>query len=539
MYTRRPRPRGGKSAKRQKRRNQFAQGFSNQLENILSTADATQTSSDLGAAPQIHSSSSSSGVVAVPKPSASAKYQPAKPSQKVGPSSSVRLVDFPDSAFVEEISSEEEVSVSKEVIEAGGTESDYTSVRRLSEVSRGVDQTVFDLPRWISGSVIVNKVAFRDEQGEFYLDSASDLFESLKGCAASGEYIEALIQSELAAVIPVIFVIYNRDQKASLAKELSAVAAIDDQREFVRQYRDSGIFAIEVRNSWEDCKRQRAAVHSAPCPQAEDAELPKPFLVKPSNLKDLKVSCPEASRFYASEVRENVPLFKERVSILHMPGEVDEKNDLGDSSKALDEESDGYEPSLAPEGAAAPPDEEAVEHSSNHSILHLPKRADCPICQEAKQDAVPARNQSCKQRRRSLPLQCAAGFAYYHLNHFTGGLDFEREASDVVVFLEDAKVLAHLRRFRSRVFLIKGTATLTPLAKSRVFEKWTWVKQGGSRKAMSLDTDDKIPPLKDDPPQGKAFQHYDCRRACAAHAKRVVVVHSVCPLPELPTKMKG
>lgn len=309
MHTRRPRPRGGKSAKRQKRRNQFAQGFSNQLENILSTADATQTSSDLGAAPQIHSSSSSSGVVAVPKPSASAKYQPAKPSQKVGPSSSVRLVDFPDSACVEEISSEEEVSVSKEVIEAGGTESDYISVRRLSEVSRGVDQAVFDLPRWISGSVIVNKVAFRDEQGEFYLDSASDLFESLKGCvvldlyktvifperlssrdsirlakhrgefqtiergtlsfifelqrngftfcacsfigkAASGEYIEALIQSELAAVIPVIFVIYNRDQKASLAKELSAVAAIDDQREVVRQYRDSGIFAIEVRRDF-------------------------------------------------------------------------------------------------------------------------------------------------------------------------------------------------------------------------------------------------------------------------------------------------
>lgn len=214
-----------------------------------------------------------------------------------------------DWLIVEEISSEEEVSVSKEVIEAGGTESDYISVRRLSEVSRGVDQAVFDLPRWISGSVIVNKVAFRDEQGEFYLDSASDLFESLKGCvvldlyktvifperlssrdsirlakhrgefqtiergtlsfifelqrngftfcacsfigkAASGEYIEALIQSELAAVIPVIFVIYNRDQKASLAKELSAVAAIDDQREVVRQYRDSGIFAIEVRRDF-------------------------------------------------------------------------------------------------------------------------------------------------------------------------------------------------------------------------------------------------------------------------------------------------
>lgn len=78
-------------------------------------------------------------------------------------------------------------------------------------------------------------------------------------------------------------------------------------------------------------------------------------------------------------------------------------------------------------------------------------------------------------------------FEYYHINHFTGGLDFEREASDVVVFLEDSKTLAHLRRmldlkdaslFRSRVFLIKGNA----------------------------------------------FQPYDCRRASASYAKRVVVL---------------
>lgn len=305
METRRPRPRGGKSAKRQKVRRQFAQGFSNQLGEILSNADATQTSSDPGPAPQNPSSSSSSGVVAVSKLGARAKHQSAKPSQKVSSSSSVQLVDFPDSAFVEEISSEEEASVDKEVIETGGTASDYISVKRLREVSRGVDQAVFDLPSWIAGSVIVSKVAFRNEQGEFYLDSVSDLFESLTGCvvldlyktvifperlsskdsiklakhrgefqtieretlsfifelqksgftfcacsfigrAASGEYLEALTQSELAAVIPVIFVIYNLDQKANLAKELSAVAAVDDQKEVVRQYRESGVFAIEV-----------------------------------------------------------------------------------------------------------------------------------------------------------------------------------------------------------------------------------------------------------------------------------------------------
>lgn len=305
MHTRRPRPRGGKSAKRQKIRRQFAQGFSDRLGNILSSVDASRTSSDPVPEPLNPPSSSSSGVAAEPKLGASAKHQPAKLSRKVGPSSSVRLVDFPDSAFVEEISSEEEVSVIEEVIKTGGAASDYSSVKRLREVSLGVDQAVFDLPKWVPGSVIVNKIAFRDERGEFSLDSASDLFESLKGCvvldlyktvifperlsskdsirlakhrgefqtieretlsfifelqrsgfsfcacsfigrAASSEYLEALVQSELSAVIPVIFVIYNRDQKADLATELGAVAAIDDQKEVVRRYRESGLFAIEV-----------------------------------------------------------------------------------------------------------------------------------------------------------------------------------------------------------------------------------------------------------------------------------------------------
>jgi len=78
-------------------------------------------------------------------------------------------------------------------------------------------------------------------------------------------------------------------------------------------------------------------------------------------------------------------------------------------------------------------------------------------------------------------------FEYYHPNHFAGGLDFEREARDVVVFLEDAKVLSHLRRlldlkdasmFRSRVFLIKG----------------------------------------------ETFQPADCRRVAAAYAKTAVIL---------------
>eukprot|EP00435_Cladocopium_sp_Y103_P049186 s601_g14.t1 len=127
---------------------------------------------------------------------------------------------------------------------------------------------------------------------------------------------------------------------------------------------------------------------------AEDCTLPKPFLVKPSDVPKLTVSCPENARCYASEVRENVPLFKERVDILHMPSEVAK---IGDRSVS-GEGSDGYEPSLAPEDIPNPPEgpedvpEEDVEGITlDHSILHLPKRADCPVCQEAKQDALPAR----------------------------------------------------------------------------------------------------------------------------------------------------
>ena len=59
------------------------------------------------------------------------------------------------------------------------------------------------------------------------------------------------------------------------------------------------------------------------------------------------------------------------------------------------EESDGYEGSLVPDGILNPPEDVTEEDVQGvmleHSILHLPKRADCPVCQEAKQDALPAR----------------------------------------------------------------------------------------------------------------------------------------------------
>ena len=65
----------------------------------------------------------------------------------------------------------------------GGQAIDYGSAMRLREISLGVDQAVLDLPSWILGRVVVNKVAFQSQgDGSFLLDSVEDLLESLKGC---------------------------------------------------------------------------------------------------------------------------------------------------------------------------------------------------------------------------------------------------------------------------------------------------------------------------------------------------------------------
>ena len=95
---------------------------------------------------------------AVPRPSAKGS---ASSSRTEGVESAGQAVEFPASAF-EEISSEEE---GIEAESEGGQAVDYRSVRRLRDGSSGVDQAVFDLPYWLPGSVVVNKIAFRDQGG--------------------------------------------------------------------------------------------------------------------------------------------------------------------------------------------------------------------------------------------------------------------------------------------------------------------------------------------------------------------------------------
>ena len=111
------------------------------------------------------------------------------------------------------------------------------------------------------------------------------------------------------------------------------------------------------------------------------------FLVKPSNIQDLRASCPESSRCYATEVRENVPLFKEKVDILHMRGGVDEECVPECPQKNPDGESDGYEPSLAPDdGVRKPPEpdpeRDVLDTVLDHSICTFRKRRMVPFAKK-------------------------------------------------------------------------------------------------------------------------------------------------------------
>ena len=58
----------------------------------------------------------------------------------------------------------------------------------------------------------------------------------------------------------------------------------------------------------------------------------KPFFVRESDIDQLQVICPETVRKYADEVRENVPLFREHVSIAHLPARVTARGDVVEPS---------------------------------------------------------------------------------------------------------------------------------------------------------------------------------------------------------------
>ena len=59
-------------------------------------------------------------------------------------------------------------------------------------------------------------------------------------------YVDALLESCLLALVPIIFVVFHRHEKAQLAKDLECVGAFDDQEALVTAYRRAGVPAIQV-----------------------------------------------------------------------------------------------------------------------------------------------------------------------------------------------------------------------------------------------------------------------------------------------------
>ena len=66
------------------------------------------------------------------------------------------------------------------------------------------------------------------------------------GAGGASDYIEALSQSCILSLIPVIFVVLNRDSKAAVASRLDAFCCFDDQPRVVENYKRAGLFAVEI-----------------------------------------------------------------------------------------------------------------------------------------------------------------------------------------------------------------------------------------------------------------------------------------------------
>lgn len=184
---------------------------------------------------------------------------------------------------------------------------DLARVKLLSEVSDCVEAQVFSLPPSIGGVCLINARAVAgcpEDQSEFDLgrlteglspciafdifrtlifpQSQADRTQSLIGLAQHrGElqvihrrtaeflqqlsvrgynfvaisfigranhrpYVDSLLESCLLALVPVIFIVFDREDKARLAKELRCIAAFDDQQSLIASYKRSGVRAVQV-----------------------------------------------------------------------------------------------------------------------------------------------------------------------------------------------------------------------------------------------------------------------------------------------------
>lgn len=78
-------------------------------------------------------------------------------------------------------------------------------------------------------------------------------YQDFKHCAityigrrSSQQYIESLSQSCILSLIPVVFVVFERSSKATIARRIDSFCAFDDQVQNIESYRRAGVFAVQV-----------------------------------------------------------------------------------------------------------------------------------------------------------------------------------------------------------------------------------------------------------------------------------------------------
>ena len=281
---RRQRPRGGKSNKRKKIRETFAEAFNpSEAREVPHPPDPEDFS-----LPEAESSSTSAPVAPVPVVVVDEEEQEAPP-QRIPPTRApIRptkarkdfAIEHPVPDFVDVVFDIPLSKVQGKILISNKIQADATTV--LNELENPV---VFDLYKTIllpsrlvefgseqlqpfqkpesfgQGLAHFQVGIHRNEDQNVYASTVQLIQRLISqqipciavsyiGQSASEEYIKSLREGRLCAIFPVIFVVFRREQKAILAEHLKAIVCFDDQRENVRNYQKAGLVAYQVSKSW-------------------------------------------------------------------------------------------------------------------------------------------------------------------------------------------------------------------------------------------------------------------------------------------------
>jgi hypothetical protein len=60
------------------------------------------------------------------------------------------------------------------------------------------------------------------------------------------DYCRALSEASLLSLIPILFIVFDRESKAKLARRLDCIVAFDDQQQLITSYQRKGVRAVQV-----------------------------------------------------------------------------------------------------------------------------------------------------------------------------------------------------------------------------------------------------------------------------------------------------